>query len=926
MNSEQFKDAIRSTGLVPPDHIVPGVLYRFPGLDKSKSNTAGRCKMFNDGVGGWFQDLASGIEGNWQAARKASYSQAEREAFMRQLAEDRRANEAEEAAKHEEGAIQAAEIWGKATLATAEHPYLLKKRIKAHGVRLSSGPLYPGALVIPMRDADGKLWSVQFIKANGDKRFLSGGKVTGCYFAIGTTKGATAGCTGEGFATCATCHEASNHPIAVAFDAGNLGVVTQTLRAKLPDLPIIVCGDDDYFKPGNPGVTKATAAAHAVNGRLALPSFGPDRVASDTDFNDMARLSGLDAVRAALDAAKPVADAEPQAETAEPPQADLAALLAVLDESEQATAAKIQSAFSAITPNSTLVGSKHTASKIVGLALCTEYGAAHRALGRALCATWDATTAGCSLPVFETADPNYQGMTGPLGIPTLFKLAAAAGWKFEEADKADGVWPEPQAMITRIDPEPYPIDALPDTLRAAVDEVHAFVKSPLSMVIAAALSALSLSIQQHVDVKRDEKLTGPTGLFLLTIAESGERKSTVDGFFTTAVRAYEKNQAELAKPVIRKYLAASDAWEAKKAGIKDKIRQLAKEGKPTESTEKALYILEDERPEKPRVPKIMHEDITPQELARVLAKDWPSGGVVSAEGGIVFGSHGMGKDSAVLNLATLNKLWDGGTVMIGRKTSDSFTVDGVRLTMAIQVQEQTIRSFFKQTGDLARGTGFMARFLISWPDSTQGYRPFTSAPKDWPALAVFNKRVSALLNIPAPIDENGELHPVMMDLSPDAKALWVEFHDAIEAELASGGDLHQVRDVASKTADNAVRLAALFQVFERGVTGHIEADYFDRAASIAAWHLNESRRFLSEFVLPDELAASMRLDAWLIEYCRINQTLEVSKRDAQRLGPIRDGAMFDYAVKDMVDLDRIRIIKVGKKIAIHLNPALLEVR
>ena len=175
MNSEQFKDAIRSTGLVPPDYIVPGVLYRFPGIDKPKSNTAGRCKMFNDGMGGWFQDLASGINENWQVARKTSYSQAEREAFMRQLAEDRRANDAEdaeEAAKHEEAAIQAAEIVEKSTPAPANHPYLVEKGVKAHGVRLSSGPMYPGALVIPMRDTAGKLWSVQFIKPNRFSRIL----------------------------------------------------------------------------------------------------------------------------------------------------------------------------------------------------------------------------------------------------------------------------------------------------------------------------------------------------------------------------------------------------------------------------------------------------------------------------------------------------------------------------------------------------------------------------------------------------------------------------------------------------------------------------------------------------------------------------------------------------------------------------------
>lgn len=497
--------------------------------------------------------------------------------------------------------------------------------------------------------------------------------------------------------------------------------------------------------------------------------------------------------------------------------------------------------------------------------------------------------------------------------------------KAEKPPKDEGAWPEPQPMTTRVDGEPYPTEALPDTLRAAVEEVHAFVKSPMPMVIASALSALSLCIQQHVDVKRDEKLTGPTSLFLLTIADSGERKSTTDGFFVTAVRDYEARQAEIAKPFIRLYLAEHGTWEAKKAGVKDKIRQLAKEGKPTAESENALRGLENDKPEPPRVPRILHEDITPEELARYLAKEWPSGGVVSAEGGIVFGAHGMGKDSVVRNLATLNKLWDGARIIIGRKTTESFTVSGARLTMALQVQEQTLREFFSKTGDLARGTGFLARFLISWPDSSQGSRKFASAPSHWPALARFNSKLSAFLDLAAPVDENGELRPVMMELSPEAKAMWVEFHDAIEEELSDGGELRQVRDVASKIADNAVRIAALFQAFERGIAGHIEADYFDRASSIAAWYLSESRRFLSEFALPDDLAASMRLDAWLIERCRSKNTLEVSRRDARQFGPIRDGEMFDSAIKDMTDLDRIRIIKIGKKVSIHLNPRLLEV-
>lgn len=130
-----------------------------------------------------------------------------------------------------------------------------------------------------------------------------------------------------------------------------------------------------------------------------------------------------------------------------------------------------------------------------------------------------------------------------------------------------------------------------------------------------------------------------------------------------------------------------------------------------------------------------------------------------------------------------------------------------------------------------------------------------------------------ILNLPAPIDDTGALSPALLSLTPEAKALWVAFHDAIESDLRSGGELYDVRDVASKTADNAARLATLFHVFGRGDTSDtIDADSFERASRIAAWHLHEARRFFGELALPEELAAAARLNSWLIDYCRRERT------------------------------------------------------
>ena len=495
----------------------------------------------------------------------------------------------------------------------------------------------------------------------------------------------------------------------------------------------------------------------------------------------------------------------------------------------------------------------------------------------------------------------------------------------DRSPDADTGWPDPHPLAAKLEPEPYPLDALPDTIRAAVEEVAGFVKAPIPIVAMAALAAVSLACQAHYDVKRAEKLFGPILLYLLCIADSGERKSTCDNFFTAPIRQYQEEQAEAMKPAIKEHEAAIAAWEAERDGILSAVKDAGKRGKPTDKLRGDLAQLQQDKPEPPRVPRLILGDETPENLAWGLAKQWPSAGVLSSEAGVVFGSHGMGKDSAMRNLALLNVLWDGGAHSVGRRTSESFTVRGARLTMGLMIQETTLREYFSKSGGLARGTGFLARFLVAWPESTQGQRPFTEAPANWPHLAAYHRRITAILNQPVPIDEDGALTPAMLSLAPDAKAAWVSYHDAIESELASGGELYDVRDVASKSADNAARLAALFQQFEHGMGGAVGLDSFERASRITAWHLSEARRFFGELALPAELADAARLDSWLIGHCRNGRTHMVGKTHVRQHGPLRDGGRLDAAIRELAELDRLQLGKDGKRLTIHLNPALVGV-
>jgi putative DNA primase/helicase len=292
---DNFRDAIKASGLAPPDTIEPGKFTRFPGDRKGSRNRAGWCKLFSDGLGGVYGDYSTGLAESWQAHREKPYSPAEREAFKRQLEKTQAEARAEQQARHDAAAVEAARICQE-SIPAEMHPYLESKGITPCGARL-----YGGNLVLPLRDATGKLHSIQTITPDGDKRFLPGGKVQGCYFSIG--KPGPVLCIAEGFATAASIHQATGHPVAVAFNAGNLLPVAKVLSEKFPNLKLILCADDDCRTEGNPGLTKANEAAEAVGGLVALPDFGPARQNDETDFNDLHRTQGLGTVKRHIDSA-----------------------------------------------------------------------------------------------------------------------------------------------------------------------------------------------------------------------------------------------------------------------------------------------------------------------------------------------------------------------------------------------------------------------------------------------------------------------------------------------------------------------------------------------------------------------------------------------------------------------------------------------
>jgi hypothetical protein len=507
---------------------------------------------------------------------------------------------------------------------------------------------------------------------------------------------------------------------------------------------------------------------------------------------------------------------------------------------------------------------------------------------------------------------------------------------------SNGEWREPEPLTDPADrPEPYPVAQLPRTLREAVVEYRAYGQQPVSLVAGAALASTSLAVQGLVNVRRDGQLCGPTSLSLLTVAESGERKTAADRCLRAGADAWQKETTKRLAPRIAERTALLEAFEAERAGLASAMRQAAAKKKSdardadVEACRRAITEHATKRPIAAPVPALFHENATIEGLSKSLRLEWPSSSWWSNEAGAIVGGHGFSDDAAMRTLSTLNSLWDGQPLDRSRSTETRSIVYGRRLTVSLMLQPVVFGRLVAGQDGLARGLGSLARFLASWPETTMGTRLYAS-PGEMQAVARLHDRIGALLDhrLPMPFDleafraddEDGdalELEPTELRLDRGAFEVWREYHDDVERELAGDGDSAAVRDVASKSADNASRLAAIFHVLDRGPHGQINAGAMEAGCHLAAWYLYEARRMLAGAVVAGD-AADAAGDAKILANWLLERATAPALKDLSQLAPyrVRKKSRRDRAIEFLQAKSWVRLAPRDGRTVVLLNPAL----
>jgi putative DNA primase/helicase len=269
--------------------IADGEIHRFAPIGKRERD--GWYVFF--GLAGVFGDWSQGIRELWSLKGNGIAPSNTEEIQVHIQNAKRRAAE-EMLRKQEEVSITALALW-EASSSTVQSPYLERKKVDALGVRFEGSNL-----IVPLRDISGKLWSLQTIHPDGTKRFLAGGRKTGCFHLIGSPKAGGPLYVAEGYATGASLHRATGNPVAIAFDAGNLEPVVEALTKAYSQTSLILAGDEDQWKDKNVGRKTAEEVAKKYGCSVVFPTF-KNTATYPTDFNDLHVLEGLEEVKRQLD-------------------------------------------------------------------------------------------------------------------------------------------------------------------------------------------------------------------------------------------------------------------------------------------------------------------------------------------------------------------------------------------------------------------------------------------------------------------------------------------------------------------------------------------------------------------------------------------------------------------------------------------------
>ena len=464
-------------------------------------------------------------------------------------------------------------------------------------------------------------------------------------------------------------------------------------------------------------------------------------------------------------------------------------------------------------------------------------------------------------------------------------------------------------------PVPYPLHKFHLLVGDAARELKWNLKAPDALIGMSLLATMSASCQSLIDVKLPTGQIRPVSLNIMTIAESGERKTTVDRLVGQPLYDHDDVLLEQYEKDVACYEKAYLLWEDTRRALHKKRSKLISQGKCIDDINMTLDEHQAHEPLQPRRRQVVRTDMTGRAFADALQGESEAIAIMSDEGDILL------RSDAMRQLGMLNAAWDGASLKLDRAEGKSVLARNPRVTLSIRTQPAVIREYLERKGEHARGSGHFARYLVGWPATTQGSRFLNTVEPDWDALNRFHRRVEDLLKTRADQVRGGMMGRVTMEFTDEAKAEWIKLANETESDLHHQGRLHDIADFGSKACEIVGRVAAVLHYFSMQ-DGSIDADTLDRAIAIVGWHLDEFKRLFSDgsevsiaHADAQLLARYLHEHVWQAggNYMRRNDLLSVGPvrlRKKRRLDPALDVLIASQAVWISQDQSKKRFVNL----------------
>ncbi|EMN5736612.1 DUF3987 domain-containing protein [Pseudomonas aeruginosa] len=451
------------------------------------------------------------------------------------------------------------------------------------------------------------------------------------------------------------------------------------------------------------------------------------------------------------------------------------------------------------------------------------------------------------------------------------------------------------------------LDAFP-VFKEAVLSIAEQTRAPIELVVSVVLAVVALVCQHLIDVRRPWGSTGPVSLIIFVIALSGERKTTVEKIAASILRDFEGRRKSLDIQKIKEWSVLWELWGRQKKKIQKNMLDEDVASISYQQLESALLAHANSEPARPFVFRMFHQDVTDAALSKSLGQDCPSAALFTSEGDIAL-------RRAINQVGMMSALWDGAGVEVGRASTGYYSLMDVRLSIGIGVQPGIFQEYLERKGELGKASGFFARSLIFYPQSTQGTR-FLSGEVQV-SMDRYTKRMEELLEENVRKFDAKDSSKLIVGFSPEAGNELIRIHNKIESEMRAGGLYERAREYGSKQPENISRVAALLHFFETGGTQVSLPELLSAEKIVMGCSVVYKRLFSFS---PQVVTDADALISWLRARCDNSVFKKTRRNDVLQRGPggLRRASRLNRAVDYLVEKGLVKEVVCGRVAEIEL--------